>query len=426
MQGYSKGGEREVVDPVDPSKTIKVRVGVKYGYITNYDAWCFARLTTDAHPTEPNATIQVLQLSPFYSVKDARLAFAYFLRLAMEDGERTVPLATEPLPMAEATTTNAAASAAAHAPSSSSAAAAAAAPPAPRRRRSSLIDKFNPFKSAVMQGVELTTTEDATGLSSLFLGVFGEVLVSSDKSTTFRGVVNGRDLVWRQFDVYGLPRHTEWSIEALEDALDRELEAYVHLRSQWRRLVPEFVYVGIDINTLWVFVTTYEGVSLRALSDKGLLDDETKRRALESLQALHEAGVVHGDAQLRNVVRRETDGALLWVDLEMATVRGGTHDRGGGWFDAAAVEETRSFRSVLELVDDGGGGGETGVEEPADVVDVAEAVAPAAAEGAAGASSSAPTPAPTAKHGEGGGAASTAGGGWFAKRAKVAPCCRIA
>jgi len=149
-----------------------------------------------------------------------------------------------------------------------------------------------------------------------------KVLTCSDKSTTFRGTVGGRDLVWRQIDVVGLPKHTEFSTEALEDMVMRELAAYDRLRPVWRNVVPEALGFFQDFNSLWVMVTTYEGVSLAELVKvQGGLTAEVKAKAVEALHALHARGVVHGDAELRNAVFREADGKVLWVDLEFASLR---------------------------------------------------------------------------------------------------------
>lgn len=74
---------------------------------------------------------------------------------------------------------------------------------------------------------------------------------------------------------------------------------------------------------LWATaVTTYEGVSLaHIINDGGLLPAEAPARALDSLRTIHAAGLIHGDVALRNVVLRERDGAVLWVDFELAKLK---------------------------------------------------------------------------------------------------------
>jgi len=147
------------------------------------------------------------------------------------------------------------------------------------------------------------------------------LLAATDKSVTRRGLVNGRDLVWKTVDFHATPKHSEFSYEDLVDLMENEVRVYLHLRPVWRQLVPEFVFRGSDINFLWVFVTTHEGESLEKLAERGELDEGVCSRALASLCALHQHGVLHGDANLRNAVCRDSDGQVLWVDLEMATLR---------------------------------------------------------------------------------------------------------
>ena len=186
-------------------------------------------------------------------------------------------------------------------------------------------------RGLAVHGFTIQSSTEALGVDSRFRQPDAQVLASSGKSTTFRGTIHDRDLVWRQMDVDGLPRHTEWTTDALKEAAERELEAYAHLGAEWGRLVLELVFFGPDVNSLWVTTTTYEGVSLRELKHRsgGRPDAAVKHAALEALRALHTCGVVHGDADLRNAVWRDNGGAVLWVDLERATVRGGPPRRGG-------------------------------------------------------------------------------------------------
>ena len=62
-------------------------------------------------------------------------------------------------------------------------------------------------------------------------------LSSSDKSTTYRGVVDGVDLAWRQVDRHGLPKHSEWTLDQIVETTENEVRAYCHLRNKWGELV---------------------------------------------------------------------------------------------------------------------------------------------------------------------------------------------
>jgi hypothetical protein len=65
------------------------------------------------------------------------------------------------------------------------------------------------------------------------------MLTSSEKSAACRSLVNGRDLVWCQVDLPGVPKHVEgWSSDALLDAMENEGRVYDFLRPAWGDLVP--------------------------------------------------------------------------------------------------------------------------------------------------------------------------------------------
>jgi len=130
--------------------------------------------------------------------------------------------------------------------------------------------------------------------------------------------VNGRDLVARQVDMHNLPHHSEFTDRDLEEMMNREHAAYTKLRPLWGVRVPHLVNIGPDFGVLWTTITTYEGESLQMMKEEGRLDQDTARRAGEALRDIHEKGVLHGDVELRNAVRRESDGAVLWIDFEFA------------------------------------------------------------------------------------------------------------
>ena len=202
-----------------------------------------------------------------------------------------------------------------------------------------LEEKYQEEKQAKRQNMRLSRVADgsawersgqpsvpsdqgATAKEALGVYLFAlpcKTLSYSDKSVTKRGMVNGRDLVWKTVDFHGTPKHTDWTYEDLESMMENEVDVYDRLKVLQGKSIPEFVFRGSDLNFLWVVVTTYEGQSLESL-DK--INDDVKRKARLALGNLHEHGVLHGDVALRNAVLREGDGAVLWVDLEMAKVVG--------------------------------------------------------------------------------------------------------
>jgi len=81
--------------------------------------------------------------------------------------------------------------------------------------------------------------------------------------------------------------------------------------------------------------------------------------AVPALRALHAAGVVHGDAALRNAVWRvrgssgssgSGDGAVLWLDLEMASLRGSEDFADDAEFEVAAARELAAVAAELRGV----------------------------------------------------------------------------
>lgn len=201
------------------------------------------------------------------------------------------------------------------------------------------------------------------------------------------------------------------------------------------RLVPEFVFFGPDMNSLWVTTTTYEGVSLRELMrvDGGRLDPAVKRAALEALGALHACGVVHGDAELRNAVWRGREhgrggaatGSVVWVDLERAIVRRRGHLENDESFDALARAELARFEAVLREVPDGVPVEQPVTEPPPRPEPIAKTTpAPEPMPSASSVDAAKQTTSP-AREGAPSGGGGGGGGAWPAclKRSRVMPCC---
>ena len=67
-----------------------------------------------------------------------------------------------------------------------------------------------------------------------------------------------------------------------------------------------------------------------------------KAKARRSLIRLHSLGVIHGDVALRNILFRETDGAVLWIDFEFASIMTNENE-----LSLQATEELRAFEQEL-------------------------------------------------------------------------------
>ncbi len=307
---------------------LAIKGGTRYGVITNYDSWVFL------HRTIENGQ-EVLELSQMYTRETARLPLAYSMVTAFSSEPDDILVRGAYAPRGIVVDHVAQTQQPYDVP-----------PPRrnpPREARNSNNQNSNhtqgasdsdeisdsgeslrPFFRIGNQvcGVPFTTTEKALGVDNLSVDfdATAQFLAETSKAVTFRVSVNSRDLVYRQVDYYKLPKvSSDFPLEVLEDMARREIEAYQRLRDVWRVLVPEFVYFGHDIAMLWVFVTTYEGVSLSQLADeKGGLPLTIKQAAREALAELHARGVAHGDAFLRNALYRESDRKVLWVDFEFA------------------------------------------------------------------------------------------------------------
>ena len=193
---------------------------------------------------------------------------------------------------------------------------------------------------------ERRTTKEVLG-THLYCLPDKTTLARTSKSLVSRATVNGRDLVWKTVDFYGLPQHSDFTAEDLEDFMDTELFVYHKLSNLQGRVIPKFVFCGSDLNAMWAFVTTYEGEDLAKLAARDSLTCEDCDKAYSALTALHEAGVLHGDVALRNAVRRERDGAVLWIDFEQSQV---SHDVDPAEFHALAQKELDELKMCFDDV----------------------------------------------------------------------------
>ena len=306
-----------------------------YGLFTNYDKWVFLKRTIVNNQ-------QVLQMSAVFEKDRARLALAAFIMKVIETPPEQLTLGVLGAPgfanvvsdedypddasnEVTATTTTVLTEGA--------------------RRRVQPSAFFD--VGTVVAGFTFTTTKRALGIKSLSLHARTDSipLKMSERGSVLRYQAQGHDFVWRQLDVYGLPRHcADFSLGTLQAMVTREIETYMHLRGSWGVLIPRFVYFGMDFAMLWAFVTSYKGVDLRRLSqEKGGLSQTIKTKARDSLIELHSKEVIHGDVAIQNVLLRENDGNIIWIDF-------GHSEIGGKNFVKRAKQELQEFDAELGQV----------------------------------------------------------------------------
>ena len=315
-----------------------------YGAFSNWDSWVFFKRAVEDGK-------EVLYVSPWYDRKSARAAWAYFITLAAANAGVANPKRGEvrqvPEWLYEKKQEKQGEGEGEGGAGSGNVGDESAASGGGNTASSSHGRGGPPQELAALYPD--TTTTDALGIDALLYVRPFQLLWETDKSSARRVTVNGRDLVAKIVDFHGTPRHTEWDAETLYELEWNEVRGYHALKSLQGRFVPEFLYHGSDLNQLWATaVTTYEGVSLEQLAERrgGKLPAGVKARAVESLRALHSAGVTHGDVALRNAVWRERDGAVLWVDLERSKLAR------GDFADAAAFarEAQQEVAWVEELL----------------------------------------------------------------------------
>ena len=140
--------------------------------------------------------------------------------------------------------------------------------------------------------------------------------------SVYRKTIRGVDVVCKVLRIGERESDDEWR-EVLGE-MQREHEAYNRLEALQGKVVPRFLaeggYLGGCVQLL---ATEYAGASLDDHEDVAALPiaRDVATRALAALDAVHAAGVLHGDVALRNFVMREVDGAVLVLDFGFAVFR---------------------------------------------------------------------------------------------------------
>ena len=110
--------------------------------------------------------------------------------------------------------------------------------------------------------------------------------------------------------------------------------------------MPRFLWTGPLLGRLCrVLVTEYVGVSLDRLPHK--LAWEQANSALEAVDAVHAAGVLHGDPVNRNLALRD-DGRVLVLDFSQAMFRGAALI--GEEWESRVARERAAFVDALRAV----------------------------------------------------------------------------
>jgi hypothetical protein len=308
-----------------------------FGVLMNWDYTLFVKRIQERNTTN-NQLEEVLFISDWFDLNHIRMAHAYFFWLVVNQYNRgedapSAPIETLVLPAwyekflddrkreHDAALGNGGGGAATSSSSSSAA-------------TTSKGGAKSGKKAAIIQ-----STQQALGIPPLMFVQQYQMLADTEKAQTrLIQVPKYGQVVGKFVNYLGTPKHTDWSEEALIELEETEIAAYEHLQSLQGIVIPKFIFNGSDFNFFFVTVTSYEGVSLQRLVElDGYLSLNVRLSAMSSLRRIHEAGVLHGDVALRNVVYREVDGMVLWVDLERAYIRKVEDD--GMWFENEAKGE---------------------------------------------------------------------------------------
>jgi tRNA A-37 threonylcarbamoyl transferase component Bud32 len=314
--------------------------GIKYAFCTNYDVWFFIRVVPD-----DEAGIAA-ELSPFFTRSDARLALASVLLAAYDDRAvalRQANMSRQFLVIGldgarHHRTFDGGNGNGTEGPQGRTNLPSAASVVQGARQQQLFF-----AQGTVVAGHTFMSTKEALGIDhALAFDDDAQVLWSSDKSTTFHGMVRDLDLVWRQIDVEGLPKsnRNEFGDGKLEHLIRNELTAYMELQDLWGTVVPHFVCFAQDFNMLWVMVTSYEGVAVSSMTS---VPRHVLNKARDALRIIHARGILHGDVEPQNAVFRERDGAVLWVDFEFSRILDGGADTAQGAFERELAQFDESW-----------------------------------------------------------------------------------
>ena len=128
------------------------------------------------------------------------------------------------------------------------------------------------------------------------------------------------------------------------------MRVYARLKSLQGDIIPKFIFCGSDFNFLFVFVTTYEGESLKDDDDgvaKEKVDETFVFKARDAIICLHQQGVIHGDVAKRNILQRK-DGKAIWIDFELSKLKEDFENEEE--FKQACEEEVEKFDALFNLI----------------------------------------------------------------------------
>jgi hypothetical protein len=145
----------------------------------------------------------------------------------------------------------------------------------------------------------------------------------------YRKILQGRDVVVKMLPLspHNFDKDTE--VWRLQDELKHEAEVYDYLQRSFQRdgnskFIPEFLWYGELVPGLAdCLVTEYAGMSMAQLAKAERLTVEHGAGAEQALTALHNAGILHGDIELRNFCVDERTGIVRMIDFGFAQFRDG-------------------------------------------------------------------------------------------------------
>jgi hypothetical protein len=172
-----------------------------------------------------------------------------------------------------------------------------------------------------------------------------EFLPSGRTGTTIRytSASSGLDVVSKKADLWKGPK--------LKDELLNEVAAFdkmIHLQGS---VVPELKGYGVDPRFDWMYTltTSHAGVPVSAL---GALFEDEKQQAIQALEAVHAAGVAHGDIRPENIVIERVvesqPGTVKWIDFAVAATPDSGPDVLGRNFEERVEAEREQLAQLLK------------------------------------------------------------------------------
>lgn len=199
-------------------------------------------------------------------------------------------------------------------------------------------DMEDPRRNA--PGIHLTWEESLSRLGALEGDA--QPIGYGRSGVVYRKRMNGLDLAIKTLYLNSLRDRDEATDEELREELLKEVEIYQRYVDLQGQVIPRF----FGLRTLQIadcFITEYIGPSFDTFER---ITEEQCQSALAALSVLHRKGILHGDAELRNIVWSEKLQRSFWIDFSFSKLRRPTHDD-AKWKELAK-EEHESVKRMLQ------------------------------------------------------------------------------